>query len=486
MAKIVDQAKGYAGKARAAAIREIILGGLNTAANISNENLARMTYPLEKIVGEDNNVMPYVRDLFETNHPLTDTLRRMVKELNPNAKRGMINWVNRVLLCANAERAAFKKEHGFPPPQSVVISPTMSCNLRCVGCYAGEYLQDEGLEPELLDDILKQCKEMGIGWINFSGGEPFYYPKLLDVIEKNKEGAVFQIYTNSTLIDDEVADRLAEMGNVFPAISLEGFEEETDARRGPGIFRKVMEAMDRLHERGVFFGFSATSTAMNYKAIVTDEFVEMMVDKGAMLGWYFNYIPVGLKPTLDLMPSPEQRNYVRQRVNKLREKYPISLIDFWGDGSLVGGCQSAGRAYFHINSNGDMEPCVFNHFAVDNVREKSLLECLKSPFFTRLREGIPFSENTLRPCPIIDHPNELRSAIRETGARPTCAGADTLLDVLADGLDHYSESVAAIYDDVWEKHEAAWTDWWMGTGPKPSPYDEEIVEPTDERELIAK
>lgn len=486
MAKIVDQAKGYAGKARAAAIREIILGAMNTATNISNENLARMTYPLEKIVGEDNNVVPFLRDRFETDHPLTETIKRMVNELNPNVKRGMANWVTNFLFTDNVKREAFEKEHGFLPPVSIVISPTMSCNLRCIGCYAGEYLQDEGLEPELLDDIIHQCKDMGMGWINFSGGEPFYYTKLLDVIEKNKEDAVYQIYTNSTLINDEVADRLAEMGNVFPAISVEGFEEETDARRGPGIFRKVMEAMDRLHERGVFFGFSATSTAMNYKTIVTDEFVEMMVDKGAMLGWYFNYLPVGLKPTLDLMPNPEQRNYVRQRINKLREKYPMLLVDFWGDGSLVGGCQSAGRAYFHINSNGDVEPCVFNHFSVDNIREKSMVECLTSPFFTRLREGIPFSDNTLRPCPIIDHPGELRSAIQEFDAHATCAGADTLLDVLADGLDEYSEGVAAIYEKVWEDHEAAWVDWWLGKGPKPEPEAGDIEEPADERELIAK
>ncbi len=167
-----------------------------------------------KIVGENNNVVLYLRDRFETNHPLTDTIRRMVEELNPNAKRGMVNWLSNFLFTDNAKREFFQKEHGFSPSLSIIISPTMSCNLHCLGCYAGEYLQDKGLEPELLDDIPQQCKEMGMWWINFSGGEPFYYTKLLDVIEKNKENAVFQIYTNSTLIDDQVADRLAERGGL--------------------------------------------------------------------------------------------------------------------------------------------------------------------------------------------------------------------------------------------------------------------------------
>jgi len=345
-------------------------------------------------------------------------------------------------------RLEYERQTGLEPPYLLVISPTMRCNLRCTGCYAARYAKDDEMPMCLLDRILNEAEAMGITFITVSGGEPFARADLLDLLAGH-DRMYFMVYTNGTLIDDALADRLAELGHVLPCISVEGFEDETDRRRGQGTHRRIVAAMERLRERGVFFGFSATATRENNDLVVSDEFIEFYRRQGCALGWYFNYIPIGKEPDLSLMPTPEQRIHRRRRLRKLRQRLPMLLMDFWNDGALVGGCMAAGKYYLHINVHGDVEPCVFAQFAVDNIRGKSLHEVLNSPFFRAVRERQPFTDNHLRPCMIIDHPEILREAVREHGARPTYDGGEALLEKAADALDAYAAHWGKLADNEW-------------------------------------
>jgi MoaA/NifB/PqqE/SkfB family radical SAM enzyme len=359
------------------------------------------------------------------------------------------NLIINEFLLAGPRREAFHRRYGFDPPFLLVISPTMRCNLSCYGCYAGQYTKDQELSTETLHRILGEAKEMGIYFITLSGGEPFIRPDLLDLFATHGD-LYFQVYTNGTFIDPSMAQRLSQLGNVLPAISIEGFEAETDARRGPGHFRRILSAMEHLRAEGVLFGFSATATRQNTELIVSDEWVDFFAQQGCFIGWYFNYIPIGKKPSMDLMPTPEQRIYRRRRLVELRKRTPMVLADFWNDGPLVGGCIAADR-YLHINSRGDVEPCVFVHFAVDNIREKSLAEILDSPFFHAIRRRQPYSSNYYRPCMIIDHPHILREVVRQSGAHPTHEGADSVLYHLAPELDRYAQRYGHLADALWEE-----------------------------------
>jgi len=186
---------------------------------------------------------------------------------------------------------------------------------------------------------------------------------------------------------------------VLVNFSLEGFEEETDARRGKGTFRKIMQGMDNLREVGAPFGFSSMVTRHNVDTIVSDEFNDMLIEKGCLIGWHFLYIPVGVDPDASLMPTAEQRELMRQRgAQRLRNEKPIFVIDFWNDAPYVGGCIAGGRNYFHINARGDAEPCIFVHLAVDNIKQKSLKEVINSPYFRGIRARQPYTDNLLRPC----------------------------------------------------------------------------------------
>jgi len=208
--------------------------------------------------------------------------------------------------------------------------------------------------------------------------------------------------------------------------------------------------MDNLRERGVLFGFSATATRGNNDLVVSDEFVDFYADKGCVVGWYFNLMPIGDEAgALDRMPTPEQRLSRRRRLIELRRRLPMILVDFWNDGALVGGCMAAGRYYAHINVFGDVEPCVFCQFAVDNIRTKSLHDVLDSAFFRKVRARQPYSHNHLRGCMIIDHPRILRDLVEETGARPTYAGGEALLCDAAAGLDRYASEWARLAEKQW-------------------------------------
>jgi MoaA/NifB/PqqE/SkfB family radical SAM enzyme len=423
------------------AIKKTINGLIFVLPSVSDEKLLSFA---EKFVGgiKYPEGQEFVRSLILQ-------VKNRLPELHKNVRHGAINFLTDALFYKSRVREAFEEKNGFSPPLLMVISPTMRCNLRCVGCYAGMYSKKDDLPKEVLDRILTEAKEMGIYFIVISGGEPFSYQPLLDIFKKHHD-VTFQVYTNGTLIDRKLAQEIAELGNVIPCISVEGYREETDARRGEGVYAKVLQAMDNLKEARALFGFSATVTRFNNDMLATDDFVDFyMEEKGCFIGWYFQYMPIGTRPSLELMTTPEQRIYRLERINKMRREKRALISDFWCDGPLVGGCLAGGRNYLHINQNGDVEPCVFAHFAVDNIKDKPLVEALDSEFFRSIRERAPYHPNLLRPCMIIDHPYVLRESVAQCGAHPTHPEAEGILTELAPDLDRYGEEYGRLADEVW-------------------------------------
>ncbi len=367
-----------------------------------------------------------LKEHFKHNPLIFEQARRVVK--NPKMlKKLMINWVANNELAGRSIREEHARKLGVSVPSLILIDPTSACNLRCEGCWAGEYKKTDSLDPELLDRIFREARELGIFWIVLSGGEPFAYKPLLDVVADHPD-LVFMAYTNGTLIDEKTADRLADLANLSPAFSLEGWREQTDARRGDGVFDKVMRSMDLLSERGVFFGVSVTATRDNVDTLFSDDYIDFLVDKGAVYEWCFHYIPIGRNPNTNLMLTPDQRAWLANRVPELRREKPIMIADFWNDGEATRGCIAGGRMYFHINAQGDVEPCAFAHFAADNIKDKSLKDVLQNPLFKSFQKRQPFNDNHLAPCPIIDNPQALRDIVIESKARATHQGAAEVLE----------------------------------------------------------
>ncbi len=410
-------------------------------------------------------VADWVHDYLEPGGPGAAYVTRLLRQLHPNVrKRFLAGFIANLFFRDPEVSERLKREHGINAPNLLAISPSMRCNLRCTGCYAGDYDRHDDLPTEVFDRLLSEAEAIGTRVFILIGGEPFMWPPLLDIVEAHRN-SFFQIYTNGTMIDDDMAARIVELGNIAPAVSIEGSRERTDARRGPGVYDRVISAMERLRDHGAMFSFSATATRDNLEEIISDEFIDLMIEKGALYGWYFAYVPIGLNPDLEYMPTPEERDRLRRGVNSIRERKPILVADFWNDGSVTGGCLAAGRKYVHINNRGDVEPCVFAHFAVDNIRETSLVDALASDYFRDLRRLQPFGHNLLRPCPLIDHPGVIKRVVEKHGAYPTHEGAESLISTLQPGLHNYAVSLRDVYQPVWDK-EYRWVDEWLSSDPE--------------------
>jgi MoaA/NifB/PqqE/SkfB family radical SAM enzyme len=348
-----------------------------------------------------------------------------------------------------------REVHKCNIPWLILMDPTSACNLHCTGCWAAEYGNRLNLTFEDMDKIVTEGKELGIYFYMFTGGEPLV--RKADVIklcEKHNDCA-FNAYTNGTLVDQAFCDEMKRVGNLSLSISLEGFEDANDSRRGEGVFDKVLATMDLLHKNGLFFGNSVAYTKVNMDAVTSDEFFDMLIAHGARYAYYFHLMPVGMKASPELMPTKEQREYIYHRLREVRATKggkQIFVMDFQNDGEFVGGCIAGGRNYCHINPAGDVEPCVFIHYSGANIHDKSLLECLKQPLFMEYRDNQPFNKNMLRPCPMLENPERLVEMVHKTGAHSTDVEQAEPVEHLCDKCKEYAKEWEPVADKLWEEH----------------------------------
>lgn len=447
-------------------VGEKVLRQLLSYVGKDPRNFPKLLNLAERIAKDDHKEkIAKVRKAYQANPTIFEFVNRLITRTHPNVQRHLVyNWFVNAMLMGVPKQRRMSEQIGANVPNLILVDPTEACNLKCDGCWAGAYEKQVALPFEVVDRICREAKELGIHWIAMSGGEPFIWQHLFALAEKHSDMA-FMLYTNGCLINDDVADKLLKVGNISPAFSLEGWKERTDARRGRGVFDAVMSAMDRLRERGCIFGVSITITRQNVQEITSDEFMDFLVGKGVVYGWTFHYIPIGRNPNPELMVTPEQRAYLAERIPHIRTHKPIQIVDFWNDGELTEGCIAGGRRYFHITASGDVEPCAFVHFSKDNIRDKSLVEVLRSPFFRAYQRRQHGSNNRLRPCPIIDVPEALRAIVKEGEAKPTHEGAETVLGgEIGSFLDRRSAEWGEVADTIWEERRPA-----GATGVSPLP-----------------
>ena len=345
---------------------------------------------------------------------------RMLREADPLFLRRFVsNFLVRSGIIGYARQKALSAELDCNIPWAILMDPTSACNLHCTGCWAADYDHGSHLPYEVLDRIVREGTELGTHFYLFSGGEPLVRKNVALRLCREHPDCFFLAFTNGTLVDEEFADALREVGNFTLAFSIEGFEEETDMRRGKGTYRKVIRAMNLLRKARVHFGFSTCYHAKNTHVVGSDAYMDFLIDKGAIFAWYFTYMPVGNDAVPELLASAEQRAFMYRQVRRFRSTKPIFALDFWNDGEYVGGCIAGGRRYLHINANGDAEPCAFIHYADTNIKDGTLLDALQSPLFRQYRRHQPFNRNHLRPCPLLDNPGALAHMVRASGARST-------------------------------------------------------------------
>jgi MoaA/NifB/PqqE/SkfB family radical SAM enzyme len=366
-------------------------------------------------------------------------------------KQFFINFIIYSNIEGKTKRLEVAKANNCNVPWAILLDPTASCNLKCIGCWASEYDNKTNMSLDDLDNIVKQGKEMGTYMYIFTGGEPLLRKKDIIKLCKKHNDCQFLAFTNGTLIDEDFANEMLDVKNFIPAISLEGFEKETDSRRGDGVFKSILTAMEILKSKRLPFGASCCYTRENTKTIASEEFFDFLIDQGCLFTWLFTYMPVGVDAVPDLMVTADQRELMYYSVRKYRKTKPIFTMDFWNDGEFVDGCIAGARCYLHINANGDIEPCAFIHYSDTNIHDDTLLAAYKAPLFQAYKERQPFNKNMLRPCPLLDNPDELKKMVLNSGARSTdLKDPENVVDLCSkckDAADNWAKTA----DRLWVK-----------------------------------
>lgn len=291
-----------------------------------------------------------------------------------------------------AKKRARWKERDVPVPPIIIFSITNECNLKCEGCYSQALpdLAGTELDDSELERIVNEASDLGVSFFIVAGGEPFMRNALLEITGKYPE-MIFLVFTNGLLIDEKILMRLTEQKNVIPLMSLEGFEEETDKRRGDGTYAYIMKLMDQMRQKNMFFGASLTLTEQTFEMLTSTSYVKHLVDTGCKFLLYLEYTPIE-KGTEEMVLSPVHREELMRRMESYRRQFPALFIAVPGDEAAEGGCLSSGRGFVHINAVGDLEPCPYAPFSDVNLKTCSLKDALQSKLLKELRK----------------HPEELR------------------------------------------------------------------------------
>ena len=419
------------------------------------KTLKRLTTIMETFFGDlfEKESFNKARKLIDEDGKWFQFLNRALDTLNPNVVRTAVMDLGfESGIYGLRTRDAAKAKYHCNIPWAILFDPTSACNLHCIGCWAAEYGHTLNLSYEVMDKIVSQGKEVGCHFYLLTGGEPLVRKADILKLCRKHPDCEFHAFTNGTLIDDDFCQEVVKVGNLSFSLSVEGFREVNDSRRGPGVFDRVMHAMDLLRQYGIVFGTSICYTRKNIQTVTSDKFLDLLISKGAWFTWYFHYMPVGNDASIDLLPTPEQRAYMVRRIREIRSVKggkPIFAIDFQNDGQFIDGCVAGGRNYCHINPNGDVEPCVFIHYSSANINDQDLIPCLQQPLFQEYAKEQPFNHNHLRPCPMLENPQALIDMVKRTGAKSTDMQSPESVEHLCAKCQAYAKHWQTAADKLW-------------------------------------
>ncbi len=331
------------------------------------------------------------------------------------------------MLSVERHKSRLKRGQYFPP--FLYVSVINSCNLRCQGCWVDVAHKQEIITPDAFRKLVREAKTMGNVFFGIVGGEPFMHPQLLDMLAEHPD-CYFQIFTNGHFITEERARRMRQLGNVTPLISVEGSEIVSDERRGrAGVLSKTLQGIQNCLNHKVFTGVCTSLCRTNIDDLLTEKWVDRLIEMGVMYTWFHVYRPMGPEACSDLCLTPEQQLRARKFVVEMRASRPIIIIDAYYDGEGKALCPAANGLSHHINPWGDIEPCPIVQFTKESIHATEAdNRSLKDKFLhsSFLREFRELAQQTTRGCIVLERPDLLKALVEKHGARDSTARGTAL------------------------------------------------------------
>jgi MoaA/NifB/PqqE/SkfB family radical SAM enzyme len=367
---------------------------------------------IQKIAKEKSNNRKYV-------NPLNKALGIFFKEAVKISLKNPAQSLYFVQLVRNQQRAARRRTmwraKGVPVPPIMIFSITNRCNLHCQGCYH-QILRDVSrteLTGNEIDRIIGEASDLGISFIVLAGGEPLVCENIVKITQAYPD-VLFLMFTNGLLITDEMAKQFKKQRNLVPLISLEGYDRDTDNRRGEGIFQQLEQTIQRLKQQEVFFGVSLTVTRSNFNTLTDSKFIDFITGRGGKLILFVEYTPIK-ENTDDWSITEQQRSVLAGLIAVYRKKYSVLFVNIPGDEQDFGGCLSAGRGFVHVSAEGALEPCPFVPYSDVNLRDRPLREALQSPFLQAIRDNDDHLEESHGSCALWTRREWVRSLLSNSG-----------------------------------------------------------------------
>jgi len=319
---------------------------------------------------------------------------------------------------SESRRRKVMDEEDLHVPPFLISSISTTCNLHCKGCYArsnGIAQDNEAnarptLTPEQWHNIFTEAASLGINFSLLAGGEPMMRKDILEAVSK-VDDMIFPIFTNGTLIGPAYIEFLRKRLNLVPIISIEGTAIGTDERRGQGVFRRALHAMELLKQEDLFFGTSITVTTENLQQVTSKEFIDQLRSYGCKIVFYIEYVPTEAG-TEHLAFNDEHVAQMEAVLEERRTDYAdIIFLSFPGDEKALGGCLASGRGFFHIGPDGSAEPCPFSPFSDSNVAELGLRQALQSPLFRKIRAAHALGWEHTGGCTLFEHREEVEQMV---------------------------------------------------------------------------
>lgn len=324
----------------------------------------------------------------------------------------MYNFGYKGMRSVQAHKKRLKKGIQFPP--FLYISIINSCNLRCQGCWVKVDGPRSEISLEDMDRVINDAKKHGNSFFGILGGEPTMHSQLMEIFEHHPD-CYFQLFTNGMLVTDEMAKEFRRVGNVTPLISIEGNEIVSDERRGRlNVLNKTMEGLKNCLNNKVITGIATSVCQTNYE-LVSEEWVDRLIELGVHYCWFYTYRPMGADPNPALALTSEQGLKIRKFVVEMRAKKPIAIIDAYYDDQGQALCPAATGISHHINPWGEIEPCPIVQFANETIYDNdSIYDTITNSQY--LEDFRRTAARATRGCIVLERPDLLKEVVLRNSA----------------------------------------------------------------------
>jgi len=314
----------------------------------------------------------------------------------------------------SVQRFKQRLKQGIHFPPFLYISIINTCNLRCQGCWVKVDGPQATIDLENMNRIIGDARAHGNSFFGILGGEPTLHPELIDIFKQNDD-CYFQLFTHGQLITPQVAEQLRDCGNVTPLVSIEGSEIVSDERRGRlNVLNKTIEGLQNCINARLITGVATSVCQTNYE-LVSEDWLDRLIDLGVHYCWFHVYRPMGGDPTPQLALTDEQGLKIRKFVVQMRSRKAIGIVDAYYDDKGQALCPAATGISHHINPWGEVEPCPIVQFTRETIYDDaSLYKVLtESKYLDDFRRT---AAEATRGCVMLERPDLVKELVLRHGA----------------------------------------------------------------------